>query len=209
MSTGGRIPSRPLACLAAVVVAGCTIPVTAQTLTGGALNAGALFLVDERNDDYDGDGTYRYEARVELDTLAAVFETAVATANRAHMFPPIASERSDAASRKGLVPRRQWTPVPPFSLRGGDPEVHGDTVSWVVTHRARRRVSFRLVGHSGRRRTTVLMAPYEPPGDVLLSVAQDHAQRNAVEALREVFYFAAVGRLGPDALLVARTPEAR
>jgi hypothetical protein len=42
-----------------------------------------------------------------------------------------------------------------------------------------------------------VIAPYDPPADALLSVPSDHAQRNAVEALHQTFYMAAVARFGP------------
>lgn len=218
------LPVRALLALAATTVAsGCTIPITAQTITGGALNAGALLFVDRYNEG-SGEATYTYHVRAGPDTLAALFESAVERANREHMFP--ARRRPAAADREtdGVIlarapgrawrpddppapeafPERHWTPEPLFSPRTGSPEVRGDTLLWVVTHRAGRRATFQLVSGEGSAVTRVVLSPHEPPADVLTSVPADHAQRNAVEALHQVFYFALREHLGPVVLLDGR-----
>lgn len=224
---------------AAALVAGCTIPITAQTLTGGALNAGALLFIDRINDGSDAaEGSYAYVSELEADTLAALFEAAVEQANRSHMFSRIQPatptaeadgagsadaagrvESADGAERAadGVVlaqaagrawrpddpPRpetfsdRQWTPAPLFSIRAGSPEVRGDTLMWIVTHRASRQAAFLLTPRTEGAATRVAIVPYDPPADVFLSVPEDHAQRNAVEALHQAFYFAARARFGP------------
>lgn len=216
---------------AAGVAAGCTIPITAQTLTGGAINAGAMLFVDQYNDGaFEGEGTYRYHSRLAVDTLAALFEDAVEEANRDHMFPrtapgaaPLVAEEDEAdgvvlarsagrAWRPEDPPRpetfseRQWTPAPLFSIRAGSPEARGDTLMWIVTHRASRQVAFLLVPPEEGTAARVALVPYDPPGDVFLSVPNDHAQRNAVEALHQVFYFAALERFG-RAAFVGEPPE--
>lgn len=208
---------------------GCTIPITAQTITGGALNAGALLFVDRYNDGTgEGEGSHAYDVRAGADTLAALFRLAVADANRRHLFPAAGSD-PDAAATPDLTaegtdddiilarapgrawraddppapetfPARQWTPAPPFSLRSDSPEARGDTLLWVVTHRAARQVAFVLVPRDGDAASRVMFIPYDPPADVLLSVPSDHAQRNAVEALHQAFYFVAVTYLGREAL---------
>lgn len=229
----GRRRSRRPAWLAATLLASglsavCTLPLTTQTLTGGALNAGAILFVDRYNDgDSEGRGAYRYEARASVDTLTAVFEAAIEEANRSHLFrsgedrSPRHADRPVAAGRDGIVlarspgnrraraddppawetfPQRQWTPSPRYAVRAGSPTVHGDTLSWVVTHRSARQVAFLLVEREGSAATTVAIVPYDPPNDVFLSVPTDHAQRNAVETLHETFYFAVVERLGAEVL---------
>lgn len=226
-SRSPRALALPVAALAAAVAAGCTIPITAQTLTGGAINAGAMLFVDRYNDGYEGNGAYHYFVAAERDTLAALFEAAVAEANLAHMFPaaprepapappdaePVEGEEGDGvvlarASRRGWRPEdppapetfseRQWTPAPLFTIRAQSPEARGDTLMWVVTHRASRQAAFLLISREGVPATRVALVPYDPPSDVFLSVPDDHAQRNAVEALHQVFWFAARDRLGPD-----------
>lgn len=212
---------------------GCTIPITAQTITGGALNAGALLLVDRHNEGSgEGEGSHAYDVRADADTLAALFRVAIADANRVHLSPRavsdsaptpvVSSERAPRAA--GAVddvilarapgrawrpddppapetfPGRQWTPAPQFSVRAGSPQVRGDTLLWVVTHRAARQVAFVLVSRGGAGATRVAFVPYDPPADVVLSVPSDHAQRNAVEALHQAFYFVALEHLGPDAV---------
>lgn len=222
-----------LAAVAFAAVAGasgCTIPITAQTVTGGALNAGALLFVDRYNEGIgEGEGAYAYDVRADADTIAALFRRAVADANRRHLFPAAGSDRvapaspDDSPAAEGAeddvilarapggawrsddppapetFPARQWTPAPPFSLRSASPEARGDTLLWVVTHRAARQVAFVLVPRDGAA-SRVAFIPYDPPADVLLSVPSDHAQRNAVEALHQAFYFAAVTHLGREAL---------
>ncbi|MFW6083869.1 MAG: hypothetical protein ACODAA_01505 [Gemmatimonadota bacterium] len=223
---GRRLP--PAAAIVALALsAGCTLPLTTQTLTGGALNAGALLFVDHYNDDIESRGAYRYEARAGVDTLAAIFKTAIEEANRAHLFRPREGDRPRPPERPvaeggdGVVlarapgnrrarrddpppsetfPRRQWTPSPRFMIQADSPVVRGDTLKWVVTHRSAREVAFMLVRRSGDGSAHVAIVPYDPPNDVFLSVATDHAQRNAVESLHETFYFAVVERLGPTAL---------
>ncbi len=219
--------------VAAVIIAlgapaGCTLPLTTQTLTGGALNAGALLFVDQYNDGgFEGRGTYRYVARASVDTLAAIFEDAIEDANRSHLFPvdrpdrnppdarPVAAgddgvvlarspgnrraRRDDPPSRE-TFPERQWTPSPRYTVRAGSPTVRGDTLTWVVTHRSARQVAFLLVGKEDAPSTRVAIAPYDPPSGLFLSVPADHAQRNAVETLHETFYFAVAERLGSDVL---------
>lgn len=230
MRSRWRKGRRSLAAAAVVAFglsAGCTLPLTTQTLTGGALNAGALLFVDQYNDgDVDGRGAYRYDARASVDTLAAVFEAAVAEANRIHLLQSTGRDgrrtdgRAVAAGRDGIVfarspgnrrvrrddpppretfPERQWTPSPRYSIRAESPTVRGDTLSWVVTHRSAREVAFLLVDTGGGT-ARVAIVPYDPPSDVFLSVPADHAQRNAVETLHETFYFAVAKRLGPDVL---------
>lgn len=224
---------------AAGATAGCTIPITAQTLTGGAINAGAMLFVDQYNDDaFEGEGTYRYHSELAVDTLAALFEDAVEEANRSHMFPRTAPDpaplvadgegdageagevadgvvlarssgrawRPDDPPRPETFPERQWTPAPLFSIRAGSPEARADTLMWIVTHRASRQVAFLLVPPEDGTAARVAFVPYDPPGDVFLSVPDDHAQRNAVEALHQVFYFAALERFGTDAF-VGEPPE--
>lgn len=221
-----------VACAAVVGAWGCTIPITAQTITGGALNAGALLFVDRYNEDTgEGEAAHAYDVRADPDTLAALFRFAVADANRRHLFPAARSDPDPASSSAAEAPTsgtaeddvvlarapgrgwrdddppppetfpgRQWTPAPPFSVRSGGPEVRGDTLIWVVTHRAARQVAFVLVPRDGGAASRVAFIPYDPPADVLLSVPSDHAQRNAVEALHQAFYFVAVAHLGPGAL---------
>lgn len=229
-----------LAAVASTAIAGawgCTIPITAQTVTGGALNAGALLFVDRFNEGSgEGEGAHAYDVRAGADTLAALFRLAVADANRRHLFPstgsdgepesdpepatspdePLTAEgaeddvvlarapgrawRTDDPPVPETFPARQWTPAPPFSLRSDSPEARGDTLVWVVTHRAARQVAFVLVPRDGGAASRVAFIPYDPPADVLLSVPSDHAQRNAVEALHQAFYFVAVAHLGRDAL---------
>ncbi len=210
---------------------GCTIPITAQTITGGALNAGALLFVDRYNEGTgEGEGSHAYDVRAGADTLAALFRLAVADANRRQLFPAAGSDpdavassdetltaegpeddvvlarapgrawRTDDPPAPETFPARQWTPAPPFSLRSGSPEARGDTLLWVVTHRAARQVAFVLVPRDDGAASRVAFIPYDPPADVLLSVPSDHAQRNAVEALHQAFYFVAVAHLGREAL---------
>lgn len=227
-----RIAGLAAVALTAVVVAwGCTIPITAQTITGGALNAGALLFVDRYNEGSgDGEGAYAYDVRAGTDTLTALFRLAVADANRRHLFPAAGSEPEPSALRDETpvaegadddvilarapgrawraddppvpetFPARQWTPAPPFSVHSGSPEARGDTLLWVVTHRAARQVAFVLVPRDDGAASRVAFIPYDPPADVLLSVPSDHAQRNAVEALHQAFYFVAVAHLGREAL---------
>lgn len=228
-----RARLRRVACIAVTAIAaGCTIPITAQTITGGALNAGAMFMVDRLNDESaTGAGRYDYLVDASAAELTEIFEAAVADANRRHMFPdrgdraasespPAIAEDGDGvvlASRRGrparrgdppepeTFPDRQWTPSPMFGFRGDAPEARGDTLLWVVTHRAERQVAFLLVprGKDGRSAPTrVALMPYDPPADVFLSVPADHAQRNAVEALHQAFYFAVTERLGDGAFRV-------
>lgn len=218
--------------LAAAIIAfglsvGCTLPLTTQTLTGGALNAGALLFVDHYNDGgFEGRGTYRYVAHAGVDTLAAIFEAAIEDANRSHLFPAAEQsghppeERPVAAGEDGIVlarlpgnrrarpddpparetfPARQWTPSPRYTVRAGSPIVLGDTLTWIVTHRSNRQVAFRLVENDSVS-TRVSIVAYDPPNDVFLSVPADHAQRNAVETLHEIFHFAVVERLGSGVL---------
>lgn len=210
-----------MALAATLVTWGCTIPITAQTITGGALNAGALLFVDRYNEGSgDGEGAHAYDVRAGADTLAALFRLAVADANRRHLFPAADSDPAPAATSDDVVlarapgrgwrdddppapetfPGRQWTPAPPFSVRSDGPEVRGDTLIWVVTHRAARQVAFVLVPRDGGAASRVAFIPYDPPADVLLSVPSDHAQRNAVETLHQAFYFVAAAHLGPGAL---------
>jgi hypothetical protein len=213
-----------LGALAAVAGAsGCTIPITAQTITGGALNAGALLFVDRYNE--GSDGAHSYDVDAGADTLAALFRAAISDANRAGLFPrPERAEASPVRPSEGVradgddvilarapgrawraddppapetFPGRQWTPAPQFSIRAGSPETRGDTLLWVVTHRAARQVAFILVPR-GDAATRVAFVPYDPPADVLLSVPSDHAQRNAVEALHQAFYFMALEHLGRE-----------
>lgn len=214
----------------AACTSGCTIPITAQTITGGALNAGALLFVDRYNEGSgEGEGSYAYEVRAGADTLAALFRSTIDDANHAHLVPravpyPAASASSEQAPTAEAAgddvilarapgrawrpsdppapetfPGRQWTPAPQFSVRAGSPEVRGDTLLWVVTHRAARQVAFVLVPRDGVAATRVTFAPYDPPADVLLSVPSDHAQRNAVEELHQAFYFVALEHLGRNA----------
>jgi hypothetical protein len=212
---------------------GCTIPITAQTITGGALNVGAMLFVDRYNEGSgEGEGSHAYDVRARSDTLAALFEAALAEANRAHLFPRAAAHpapqpddvpaggragddvilarapgrawRTDDPPAPETFPGRQWTPAPLFSVRAGSPEVRGDTLLWVVTHRAARQVAFLLVPGDGGAATRVALLPYDPPADVLLSVPSDHAQRNAVEALHQAFYFVALEHLGPGAFTRGR-----
>lgn len=222
--------------LAAVLLAtgpasACTLPLTTQTLTGGALNAGAVLFVDRYNDEgFEGRGAYRYEADASVDTLAAIFEAAIARANRSYLHrsttrhAPPSTGRSGSSAEDGVVlarapggrrarredpparetfPRRQWTPSPRYSIRAGSPVVNGDTLSWVVTHRSARQVAFLLVRRGGGVAATVAILPYDPPNDVFLSVPSDHAQRNAVETLHETFFFAVADHLGPEVLTSA------
>ena len=227
----GGIHGRPLAALVFAVAAhgACTLPLTTQTLTGGALNAGAMLFVDRYNDeDFQGRGAYRYEAKAGVDTLAAIFEAAIGRANRSHLHrsmtrdgPRSSPGRPVSSAEDGIVlarapagrrarredpparetfPQRQWTPSPRYSIPAGSPTARGDTLSWIVTHRSARQVAFLLVGRSGSVATTVAILPYDPPNDVFLSVPTDHAQRNAVETLHETFYFAVAEELGPDVL---------
>lgn len=221
-----RVPATVVAAAcAAVWAAGCTIPITAQTLTGGALNAGALLFIDQINDGSDAaEGSYAYVSELEADTLASLFEAAVEEANRSHMYvrdpseatPAVESDGADGVT-DGVVlaqaagrawrpddpPRpetfsdRQWTPAALFSIRAGSPEVRGDTLMWIVTHRASRQAAFLLTRRGDGSATHVAIVPYDPPADVFLSVPDDHAQRNAVEALHQAFYFAARERFGP------------
>lgn len=226
-------PARLVAVALATVVStsGCTIPITAQTITGGALNAGALLFVDQYNGgDGEAEGSHAYDVRADADTLAALFRVAIADANRAQLSPRAASgpdpravaasERAPQAAEDDVIlarapgrawrpadppapetfPGRQWTPAPQFSVRAGSPQVRGDTLLWVVTHRAARQVAFVLVSRDGVAATRVTFAPYDPPADVLLSVPSDHAQRNAVEALHQAFYFVVLEHLGRDAV---------
>ena len=234
------LPARKAAALgaaaltAAVLASGCTIPITAQTITGGALNAGALLFVDRHNEG-SGEGSYAYHVRAGRDTLAAIFEAAVERANREHLFPPSTPRSPSAPAPRARRPsadreadgvilarapgrawrpddpptpeafsERQWTPEPLFGTREGSPEARGDTLLWVVTHRAGRQVAFRLASEAGSAVTRVALVPHEPPADVLTSVPTDHAQRNAVEALHQVFYLAVREHLGPAAFAGAR-----
>lgn len=236
-----RAPAALVAAVcAAVWTAGCTIPITAQTLTGGALNAGALLFIDQINDGSDAaEGSYAYVSALEADSLAALFEAAVEEANRSHMFSRPATDArptaeaggagaADGAARAsdGVVlaraagrawrpddpPRpetfsdRQWTPAPLFSIRAGSPEARGDTLMWIVTHRASRQAAFLLTSRTDGSATRVAIVPYDPPADVFLSVPEDHAQRNAVEALHQAFYFAARARFGPGVFGSAGDP---
>jgi hypothetical protein len=223
MTPRARRPVRLAAGLSAcAAMAGCTVPITSQTITSGALNAGALFFVDRHNN--EGEDAYRYHAAVDADQLAATFEAAVEEANHAHLFPPARpkghqvaegprpggadaaefvsagaghAERADPKRPSRRIPDRQWTPAPLFDVEPGSPTARGDTLVWIVTHRATRRVAFLLVPKAGATATKVVIAPYDPPADALLSVPSDHAQRNAVEALHQAFYLAAVARFGP------------
>jgi len=227
-----RIALGAVLAAAAAAAASCTIPITAQTLTGGAINAGAMLFVDQYNDEaFEGEGTYRYHSELDVDTLAALFEAAVEAANRRHMFPAAAPApaarvtaagepadgvvlaraagrawRPDDPPRPETFPQRQWTPAPLFSIRAGSPEARGDTLMWIVTHRASRQVAFLLVPPGGGTAARVALVPYDPPGDIFLSVPNDHAQRNAVEALHQAFYFAALERFGRRAF-VGEPPE--
>lgn len=218
---------------ASVCATGCTIPITAQTITGGALNAGALLLVDQYNDGAgEGDGSHAYDIRADADTLAALFRVAIGEANRAYLFPTTVSEtsppsddvpaagrgeddvilarapgrawRPDDPPAPETFPGRQWTPAPLFSVRPGGPEVRGDTLLWVVTHRAVRQAAFALVPRESGAATRVALVPYDPPTEILLSVPSDHAQRNAVEALHQAFYFTVLEHLGPGAFAYRR-----
>ena len=222
-----------VALTAAVGTWGCTIPITAQTITGGALNAGALMFVDRYNEDAGDGGAHAYDVRAGADTLAALFRLAIGDANRRDLFPAAGSDIDPSASRDATpaaasaegdddvvlahapgrawraddppapetFPARQWTPAPPFSVRSDSPEARGDTLLWVVTHRAARQVAFVLVPREGGAASRVAFIPYDPPAAVLLSVPSDHAQRNAVEALHQAFYFVAVRHLGREALV--------
>lgn len=192
-------------------LAGCTVPITSQTLTSGALNAGALLFVDRHNDE-SGDA-YHYHTVVDADALAGTFEAAVADANHAYLFPPSGRDRARAADEGRTsgpttrrIPDRQWTPAPLFDVEPESPKARGDTLVWIVTHRATRRVAFLLVPRRGTTATEVVIAPYDPPADALLSVPSDHAQRNAIEALHQTFYMAAVARFGTG--VFADGPEA-
>ncbi|MFW6088868.1 MAG: hypothetical protein ACODAB_03880 [Gemmatimonadota bacterium] len=216
-----------VACAVVAAASGCTIPITAQTITGGALNAGALLFVDRYNEGTgEGEGAYAYDVRAGADTVAALFRLAVADANRRQLFAAAGSDpgsrpvpsagsaaddvilarapgrgwRDDDPPEPETFPARQWTPAPPFSVRSGSPEARGDTLFWVVTHRAARQVAFVLVPRDGGAASRVAFIPYDPPAEVLLSVPSDHAQRNAVEALHQAFYFVAVEHLGREAL---------
>jgi len=220
-----RRARRALALGITVVAAGCTIPITAQTITGGALNAGALLLVDRYNE-RSGEGSYVYYVRADRDSLAAMFEAAVERANHEHLFPrsrppnvagdhapdgvllaraPRRAWRPDDPPPPETFPGRQWTPEPLFSVRAGSPEARGDTLVWVVTHRAGRQAAFELAPGRGDA-TRVSLVPYEPPADVLTSVPSDHAQRNAVEALHQTFRQAVSQRLGPGAIVQPQAP---
>lgn len=223
MTARARPPVRLAAALSVcAAMAGCTVPITSQTITSGALNAGALFFVDRHNN--EGEDAYRYLAAVDADQLAATFEAAVEEANHAHLFPrarPKGHQVADGPRPRGAdaaefvsagaghaehaddperpsrrTPDRQWTPAPLFDVEPGSPTARGDTLVWIVTHRATRRVAFLLVPKAGATATKVVIAPYDPPADALLSVPSDHAQRNAVEALHQAFYLAAVARFG-------------
>jgi hypothetical protein len=220
-----RVRLATVALATAACTSGCTIPITVQTITGGALNAGALLFVDRYNEGSgEGEGSHAYDVRAGADTLASLFRVAIAEANRAHLFPgavadpspgpsasperestveaagdevilaraPRGAWRADDPPAPETFPGRQWTPAPQFSVRAGSPEVRGDTLLWVVTHRAVRQVAFVLVPRDGVAATRVAFLPYDPPADVLLSVPSDHAQRNAVEALHQAFYFVAL-----------------
>ena len=215
-----------LAALATVAgTSGCTIPITAQTITGGALNAGALLFVDRYNE--GSEGTHTYDVRAGADTRATLFLAAITVANRAHLFPRPAPEASPSRSSDNApadgddvilarapgrawraddppapetFPGRQWTPAPQFSIRAGSPEARGDTLLWVVIHRAARQVAFILLPRDDHA-TRVAFVPYDPPADVLMSVPSDHAQRNAVEALHQAFYFKALEHLGRETLI--------
>lgn len=225
--TDGRGLLLAAAILSFALSAGCTLPLTTQTLTGGALNAGALLFVDQYNDgDFAGRGAYSYDARASAGTLAAVFEAAVRKANRTDFARstgrdgrppagrPVAEDedgvvfarspgsrraRRDDPPATETFPKRQWTPSPRYSIRAGSPEVRGDTLTWIVTHRSSRQVAFLLVAED-EELTHVAIMPYDPPSDVFLSVPSDHAQRNAVETLHETFYFAVAERLGSGTL---------
>lgn len=189
----------------------CTVPITSQTITSGALNAGALLFIDRHNN--ESEGAYRYNARLPADSLADVFEAAVEAANHAYLFPRAeGAEGSEGGyasgagahageSTRSRIPDRQWTPAPLFDVEPGSPVARGDTLAWVVTHRATRRVAFLLVPRSGTAATRVLITPYDPPADAFLSVPSDHAQRNAVEALHQTFYMAAVAHFGPGVFI--------
>lgn len=197
----------PAVVVALVAFAGlasaCQLPVTSQTMTGGAINAGTMFFVDQLNDDsYAGEGYYDYRARLSADTLAAVFLASVREANRDHLFPRSLRADAGTGADRPDFPARHWTPAPLFSLESETPAASGDSLAWIVTHRAESQVTVVLV-RRGPGTASLTIAPHDPSGGLMLTVPRDHAQRNAVEVLREKLFLAVAERFGDDALIDA------
>lgn len=160
--------------LCAAAPAACTIPITSQTVTGAMINAGAMYVVDQWNEDsYRREGFYDYVSDASADTLIDVFVTSVEAANREFLFPggpaedpapdstaPVVMAGADAwlvgafdeqarrendPPRPETFPERQWTPRPRFEIRVDSPIARGDTLVWVVTHRGARQAAFYVV----------------------------------------------------------------
>lgn len=185
------------------LVTACQLPITSQTMTGGAINAGTMFFVDQLNDDsYAGEGYYDYRTRLSVDTLAAIFVESVREANRDHLYPESLRADAGTGAERPNFPARHWTPAPLFSLESETPVARGDSLTWIVTHRAESQVAVVLVRRAPGT-ASLTIAPHDASSGLMLTVPRDHAQRNAVEALRETLFLEVAQRFGDDVLIDA------
>lgn len=201
----------PLPLLAAAIVAGCSIPATTQSLSGIALNSGALVALHTVNS-ADDEGRYRYACRAEMEEVLWALGETIRRANREALSPHpggtasgggTAAESDAAGSRpppERTEPGKQATPVPFFEVDTQLSSAAADSVLYVITHRRLRRVAVTLVPGLAPGTLRVTLYPFEPESGAFVFLAADDSQRNALEELHERFYMTVLELLGDDVL---------